>query len=135
MDDEKYAYWILNVYDSDKGNNKGHFLFNCSACGHEIIDKHPNVCSECSAKMVDPLGRTDVNGRDICAGDIVLCNIDGHNEKVAGKIIHDVQWHFDYQGGSRFIYDCENFQIVTSVIPEGKNLCRDYEKTSGMGKI
>ena len=76
--------------------------------------------------MVDPLDITDINDRDICAGDIVLCNINGHKERVRGKIIHDTQWYLDNPVGFRWIYDCNNFEIVEGTIPKGMRLSKNF---------
>ena len=121
-DEQKYGYWDLNMEKTWAENGKMHFVCNCSACGYETVDKWPNMCPQCYAIMVDPLDRIDINGRDICAGDIVICNIAGHEKKVKGKIIHDTQWYLDNPVGFRWIYDCDNFEIVEGTIPKGKRL-------------
>ena len=123
-----YGHWVLNTDDTSRVNG---YVFNCSLCGQKIVNDEPSVCPSCSAIMVDTLDRTDINGRDICAGDVVLCDIAGYNGRVKGKIIHDTQWYFDNPFSFRFMYDCDNIQIVEGAIPEGKNINREFENTIG----
>lgn len=133
-DEKKYAYWVLNTDATSIENGKMRVVCNCSACGYEVVEDDPSICPACSAVMVDPLDRTDIDGRDICAGDVILCNIAGHNGKVKGKIIHDTQWYFDNPVGFRWMYDCDNIQIIEGTIPKGKELSREFENTVGKKK-
>ncbi len=125
--DQKYGYWI---YESTKPSHKdGHFMFinTCSACGYKATNNDPDICPQCSAIMVEPLEQTDINGRDICAGDVVKCNIAGHKEKVEGTVVNDGMWYLDNPVDFRFIYDCKNFEIVKGIIPAGKHLSKEFD--------
>ena len=126
MEEQQYGYWILNTDATSITDGKMRVVCNCSACGHEVVEEEPSICPECSAIMVDPLDITDIDGRDICAGDVVLCDIKGHSGKVQGTVVHDAQWYFDNPIGFRWIYNCDNFEIVEGAIPKGKSICRNY---------
>ena len=122
-----YAYWSLNTNESKAPN----LVMNCSHCGYESINAHPSVCPVCGAIMVDPADQVDINGHDICTGDIITCNITGHKEKVTGRIVDDGQWHLENTVGFRWMYDCSNIEVIKGIIPEGHHLSREYENTYG----
>ena len=130
QEERKYGYWSVNEEKSYQDENGYHVACNCSACGYSLYDSVnlPKVCPECQALMVVPLlSKTAIDGRDICSGDIVKCDVAGYG-RLQGIITRDGgQWHLDNSEYSAFVSQCDNFEIIKGTIPEGEYLCRDYD--------
>ena len=129
-EEQRYVYWNLNMDDSIMEKDKTQLIYNCSACGHESLTSSSKICPECSAIMVEKLSnKTAIDGRDICSGDIVKCDVVGvvNNEKIEGTITNaSGQWRFETQYFAAPVYDCDNIEIIKGIIPEGQYLDKEF---------
>ena len=126
-EEQQYAYWHFNVESALENST---CVYNCSACGYESSTSRLKTCPECSAIMVEILGnKKAIDGRDICSGDIVKCDVVGvvDNNKIEGKMTNDSgQWRLETPYLAAFAYDCDNIEIIQGMIPEGQYLNTDF---------